>query len=212
MGPTSPAAGAAGLPAACEPGTVEALVAAAQAGDGDAFGRIHDLYAERIYRYCRSRVAEPRDAEDLTQLTFLRVIEALPRYEPRGIPFGAWLFRVARNAAVDHARRRRDHLELDAATDAAAVGADPAGSAVVIERPALLRALAQLTPDQREVVALRYFADLSGPEIARATGKAETAVRALQVRGLASLRRALETDGAPSRAVLGAARPAEAPA
>lgn len=210
MGPMSPAADAAGLPAAYEPGAVEALVAAAQAGDGDAFGRIYDMYAARVYRYCRSRVAEPRDAEDLVQVTFLRAIEALPRYEPRGVPFGAWLFRVAHNAAVDHARRRRDHVELDAVAEAHATGADPAGSPELLERPALLRAIVRLTPDQREVVALRYFADLSGPEIARVTGKAETAVRALQVRGLASLRRALEADGAPARHVPSLARAAEA--
>ena len=75
---------------------------------------IFDHYHEPIYRFIASRVHRPSDAEDLTQLVFVKVLEALPRYEPRGVPFGGWLFRLARNAVIDFVRTRHEHAELEA--------------------------------------------------------------------------------------------------
>src|SRR6188768_3765760 len=94
---------------------IERLVAEAQAGDAWAFGSLFDHYHLPVYRYIASRVHRPSDAEDLTQLVFVKALEALPRYEARGIPFGGWLFRLARNAIIDQIRTRRDHLSLVAA-------------------------------------------------------------------------------------------------
>ena len=74
---------------------IERLVRSAQAGDASAFGRLFDHYHLPIYRYVASRVRRPSDAEDLTQAIFVKALEALPRYEARGIPFGGWLFRLA---------------------------------------------------------------------------------------------------------------------
>src|SRR5215211_7538232 len=91
---------------------VERLVAEARSGDEWAFGMIFDHYHEAIYRFIASRVQRPSDAEDLTQLVFVKALEALPRYESRGVPFGGWLFRLARNAIIDQARTRKDHLSL----------------------------------------------------------------------------------------------------
>src|SRR5215207_568961 len=96
--------------------TLDRLVAEAKAGDRDAFGRIFDAYVGPIHRFIASRVYSPSDAEDLTQLVFVKALEALPRYEARGIPFGGWLFRLARNCVIDHVRTRHDHLDLDAAS------------------------------------------------------------------------------------------------
>src|SRR5689334_8543601 len=92
--------------------TLDRLVAEAQAGNAEAFGAIFDAYAGPIYRFIASRVNRPSDAEDLTQLVFVKALEALPRYEARGIPFGGWLFRLARNAIIDQIRTRKDHLSL----------------------------------------------------------------------------------------------------
>ena len=92
---------------------LERLVAAAQAGDPEAFGRLFDHYHELVYRYIVSRVGRPSDAEDLTQLVFVKALEALPRYEQRGVPFGGWLFRLARNVVIDFVRTRREHTDLD---------------------------------------------------------------------------------------------------
>src|SRR5512132_148036 len=94
---------------------IERLVAEARSGDEWAFGMIFDHYHEAIYRFIASRVHRPSDAEDLTQLVFVKALEALPRYEARGVPFGGWLFRLARNAIIDQIRTHRDHLPLLAA-------------------------------------------------------------------------------------------------
>ncbi|MGZ6269651.1 MAG: RNA polymerase sigma factor, partial [Candidatus Limnocylindrales bacterium] len=91
---------------------VEQLVAAARGGDAEAFGRLFDHYREPVYRYIASRIRRPTDAEDLTQIVFVKVLEALPRYESRGVPFAGWLFRLARNTVIDFVRTHREHVEL----------------------------------------------------------------------------------------------------
>ena len=174
---------------------VERLVQEAQRGDPWAFGRIFDTYNEQVYRFIASRVHRPSDAEDLTQLVFVKVLEALPRYEQRGIPFGGWLFRLARNTIIDHTRTRRDHADLDALSDRATDEAGP--DEVVALRGDLDRvaqALTELTDEQREAIELRFFAGLSAREAAEVMGKQEGTVRGLQFRAIAALRRSLGMD------------------
>jgi RNA polymerase sigma-70 factor, ECF subfamily len=177
---------------------VERLVAEAQGGDAWAFGMIFDRYHESIYRFIASRVHRPSDAEDLTQHVFVKALEALPRYESRGIPFGGWLFRLARNAVIDHVRTRHDHAELDSIVEWAHGDAGPDEIAVVRqELDAVAAALASLTDEQRETIELRFFAGLSAREAAEAMGKQEGTVRGLQFRAIGALRRQLgiEPDG-----------------
>lgn len=172
--------------------TLDRLVAEAQRGDPEAFGRIFDAYAGPIHRFIASRVNRPSDAEDLTQLVFVKALEALPRYEARGIPFGGWLFRLARNAIIDQIRTRRDHLSLVTAMTRETDEAGPEAVAAIredIDRVA--RAMADLTDDQREVIELRFFAGLSVLEAAVAMGRQEGTIRGLQFRAIASLRRSL---------------------
>jgi RNA polymerase sigma-70 factor (ECF subfamily) len=174
--------------------TIDRLVAEAQAGNRDAFGQIFDEYHQPIYRFVVSRVGRPSDAEDLTQLIFVKALEALPRYTARGIPFGGWLFRLARNAVIDHVRTRRDHLELTAEIQRPTEEAGPeAAAALRQDLDAVSRALGALTDEQREVIELRFFAGLSAREAAEAMGKQEGTIRGLQFRAIASLRRQLGT-------------------
>ncbi len=191
---------------------IERLVSEAKDGDAWAFGMIFDHYHERIYRFIASRVHRPSDAEDLTQHVFVKALEALPRYESRGIPFGGWLFRLARNAVIDHVRTRHDHAELDSIVEWAHGDAGPDEIAVVRqELNAVGAALANLTADQREAIELRFFAGLSARETAEAMGKQEGTVRGLQFRGIAALRRQLGLDAdSPEFADLRAPRPANA--
>jgi RNA polymerase sigma-70 factor (ECF subfamily) len=175
--------------------TLDRLVAEAKRGDPDAFGRIFDAYVGPLYRFIVSRVNNPSDAEDLTQLVFVKALEALPRYEARGIPFGGWLFRLARNAIIDQIRTRRDHLSLVTATTRETEEAGPEAMATLrddLDRVA--RALTALTDDQREVIELRFFAGLSVLETAVAMGRQEGTIRGLQFRAIASLRRTLGID------------------
>jgi RNA polymerase sigma-70 factor (ECF subfamily) len=172
--------------------TLDRLVAQAQRGNTEAFGRIFDAYVGPIHRFIASRVNRPSDAEDLTQLVFVKALEALPRYEARGVPFGGWLFRLARNAIIDQIRTRRDHLSLVTAMARETEEAGPEAAATLrddLERVA--RALAELTDDQREVIELRFFAGLSVSEAAAAMGRQEGTIRGLQFRAIASLRRSL---------------------
>jgi RNA polymerase sigma-70 factor (ECF subfamily) len=174
--------------------TIDRLVTEAQAGNRDAFGQIFDEYNQPIYRFVVSRVGRPSDAEDLTQLIFVKALEALPRYTARGIPFGGWLFRLARNAVIDHVRTRRDHLELTAEIQRPTEEAGPEATAALRQDlDAVARALGVLTDEQREVIELRFFAGLSAREAAEAMGKQEGTIRGLQFRAIASLRRALGT-------------------
>src|SRR5215212_4158717 len=170
----------------------------AQAGDAWAFGRLFDHFHLPVYRFVASRVRRPSDAEDLTQLVFVKALEALPRYESRGVPFGGWLFRLARNAVIDFVRTRHEHAELETVAERAHGDAGPDEIAVIRqELDAVGIALATLTDEQRETIALRFFAGLSAREAAEAMGKQEGTVRGLQFRAIAALRRQLgiELDG-----------------
>jgi RNA polymerase sigma-70 factor, ECF subfamily len=172
--------------------TLDRLVAEAQAGDPEAFGLIFDDFHGAIYRFIASRVGSPSDAEDLTQLVFVKALEALPRYEARGIPFGGWLFRLARNATIDHVRTNREHVDLAEVAGRASEDRGPERVAILrTDLDAVAGALKRLTPDQREVIALRFFAGLSPREVAELTGRTEGTVRGLQFRGIEALRRAL---------------------
>ena len=182
--------------------TLDRLVADAQRGNTDAFGRIFDEYAGPIYRFIASRVNRPSDAEDLTQLVFVKALEALPRYEARGVPFGGWLFRLARNAIIDQARTRREHLSLVVATTRVSEEASPEAAAFLrddLDRVAA--ALAELTDDQREVIELRFFAGLSVAETAEAMDRQDGTIRGLQFRAIGALRRSLGIESARPMAI-----------
>jgi RNA polymerase sigma-70 factor (ECF subfamily) len=174
---------------------IDRLVQEARAGDAWAFGLLFDHYHVPVYRYIASRVHRPSDAEDLTQLVFVKALEALPRYEARGIPFGGWLFRLARNAVIDHLRTRHHHVDLEAAMQHA--GRDAGPDEVTVARQELdevAAALAALTDEQRDAIALRFFGGLSAREAAEVMGKQEGTIRGLQFRAIAALRRQLRID------------------
>jgi RNA polymerase sigma-70 factor (ECF subfamily) len=177
---------------------IDRLVEMAKAGDAEAFGRLFDHYAEQVYRYVASRVHRPADAEDLTQTVFVKALEALPRYEARGVPFGGWLFRLARNTVIDFVRTRHDHPDIDSLVERAATDRGPDDLALTKQRiEEMARALDDLTDEQREVIALRFFAGLSAREAAAAMGKQEGTIRGLQFRAVAALRRRLDSAEGP---------------
>ena len=184
---------------------IERLVEEAKAGDAWAFGRLFDHFHLPIHRYVASRVRRPSDAEDLTQVIFVKALEALPRYESRGIPFGGWLFRLARNAVIDFVRTSHEHADLAQSVDRPGSDVGPDDLAVLRQDiDAVGIALATLTDDQRDAIALRFFAGLSAREAAAVMGKQEGTVRGLQFRAIAALRRQLgieEADQSTTTAV-----------
>jgi RNA polymerase sigma-70 factor (ECF subfamily) len=171
---------------------LDRLVAEARDGDPEAFAAIFDRFHEPVYRFIVSRIHRPTDAEDLTQLVFVKVLEALPRYESRGVPFGGWLFRLARNVLIDHVRTRHETSGLEVVLERPDIDRGPDEWAMARQDiEAVGVALASLTDEQRETIALRFFAGLSAKETAVAMGKQEGTVRGLQFRAIAALRRHL---------------------
>lgn len=173
-------------------------VAAAKRLDAGAVAAIYDAFADPIHRYISFRVRDPHEAEDLTDQVFVQMIEALPRYDDRGLPFAAWLYRIARNLIVDRHRRaaRQAVVALSESLPATGAGADPfAEAARSLDRAALARAMATLTDDQRDVVVLRFIEGWEVDEVAHFLGRRPGAVHALQHRALAALQRALRRRG-----------------
>ncbi len=172
----------------------EALIRRAQEGDAEAMAEIYQLYAPVIFRYFFFRVNDQATAEDLTGEVFLDLVKALPRYVARGIPFTAWLFRIAHARLVDHHRRAayRQTEELsEALVDHAS---DPEGE--VVDRAGTRRleeAITALTDEQRMVIQLRFLDRFSLEETAQAMGKTAGAIKALQHRALRELARILKT-------------------
>jgi RNA polymerase sigma-70 factor (ECF subfamily) len=169
------------------------LVIRAKAGDQGAFSQIYERYAPAIYRYIYFRVREVELAEDLQAEVFLRMIEGLQRYEDRGWPISAWLYRIARDRTIDIMRRRRNrhHVSLDI-WEGACDGPEHQVSAQ-LEHEELRACIKDLTSEQRQVIIMRFIDELSVQEVAQRLGRSEGAVKALQHRGIQSLARHLRT-------------------
>lgn len=168
------------------------LVRQAQQGDAEAFGQLYDSYIERVFRFVNFRVDETELAEDLTSDTFLKAWDNLGGYEERGLPFGAWLFRIARNTVIDHYRTEKEALPLEAAA-AETSGRDP--NEEVHRRligEEIRGAMRHLTPAQRDVLILKFIAGLSTKTVSGILNKKPGAIRALQMRALQALDEAME--------------------
>jgi len=173
---------------------IDELAVAAAAGDVEAVGRLYDQMVAPIYRYVAVRVHRREDVEDLTQLVFERIVASLPRYRSRGRPFEAWAFRIARNAVIDHVRRDRAHEPLHDGHDTGHNETPDRLSERGEEIRELRRAIATLTPDQQEALALRFAAGLSAEEAAAVMGRQAGTVRGLTFRAIATLRRRLQPE------------------
>ncbi len=167
----------------------------ARAGDRAALAAVYDEYQPPIYRYVYRLVGEVEIARDLTSEVFHRFLQAMRNGGGPEHHLSAWLYRAAHNAVVDHYRRRehRQHLPLDEELVSAAD--DPAETAEHSRSVAQVRAaLQQRTPDQQQVIALKFLEGLSNEEVAAILEKPVGAVKSLQHRALAALQRHLVPD------------------
>lgn len=168
----------------------DALIAAAQR-DLAAFDGLYQAYAERVFRYLYSRVGDRHEAEELTAQTFFSAIEKFARYRHRG-HFAAWLFSIARNKAIDSFRRSKRLGDL---ADAEALPAENDLLADIADREqaaAIRRCIAELPPDQIELLRLRYVAGLQFSQMAALLGRNEAAVKKSFYRCLQRVQRQLE--------------------
>ena len=174
--------------------TSDAMVAEAAKTNPHAFGELYERYYARVYRYVYHRVGNTADAEDLTAVVFMKALEALHSYRCTSSGFAPWIFRITHNAVVDHYRRSRKHQTLDDIPHEAPTG-DPVSDLLRTERRDELQSLLKhLSSDQRDVVLMRYAADLSFPEIAATMNKNEAAVRMLLHRGLRKMKAVMDDE------------------
>ncbi len=170
---------------------VKAAIRHAQEGDPEGLHFLYVRYADDVLRYVRSFVQDHHEAEDITQNVFMKLSKVIGKYEPREVPFAAWILRVARNAALDYLRSRRSVPSEDVRAH------DDERGRVGRERGRDLReALEQLPEEQREVLVLRHILGLSPLEIASVLGKTESSVHGLHHRGRLSLKSTLIELGA----------------
>ena len=162
--------------------------------DAHAFGTLYDRYVQRVYRYCYYRTSSNPDAEDLTAQIFLAALEALPRYRQDGY-FAAWLFSIARRKVADFRRRApRTQVSLEESI-LPPIHSDLAMDMEISQRrERLLQLIQALADDERELIHLRYVAELSFAEMASALQRNEEAVKKSLYRLLGRLKQELEAD------------------
>jgi len=149
------------------------------------FAELYEQNFERVYAFVARRVRSRAEAEDVVSDVFTKALQAIDRYEERGVPFVAWLYRIAANVIHDRARRSGREAALDDAPELAAHDDD-------VERRALLyRLVDTLPPAQRDVIVKRFAEQRSIADIARDMRRSEGAIKQLQLRALESLREAV---------------------
>jgi RNA polymerase sigma-70 factor (ECF subfamily) len=173
---------------------VRRLVDRAQAGERDALEELYLLHFDRIYSYLHMTVGNRHDAEDLTTQTFLRMLESIGRFRWKSAPFSAWLFRIAHNLAMDHFRAHRrwqpeeevpePHGEEEPSAEALAMR--------TIGRESMLEMIEGLSPEQQQVLTLKFVFSFNNGEVAAILGKTEGAIKSLQHRALAALQKQLQ--------------------
>jgi RNA polymerase sigma-70 factor (ECF subfamily) len=158
------------------------------------FSAVYDEHIWQVYGFFAYRMRSRADAEDLTQLTFERALKSWGRYDPSRAGIATWLLAIARNLLVDHHRADRSARQqpLDDLGDGHRALVDPGDAPDLGLDPALDRALASLGPRDREIVALRFGGELSGPEIAEATGLSLANVQQILSRSLRRMRSVIE--------------------
>ena len=156
----------------------------------EAWDELYDTYFPKMYRYLYVRIGDRDVAEELTAEVFEQACKGVHRFHYRGVPFASWLYRVAHNVMVDWQRRRKRNPEVPVLVDIA--GADQTER--IGARDELQRALSALTQEQRQVLLLRHVEGHSAASAGAIMGKKDNAIRALEFRALASLRRAMSQD------------------
>ncbi|GAB4571458.1 MAG: sigma-70 family RNA polymerase sigma factor [Anaerolineae bacterium] len=166
----------------------ETLIERARQGDTDAIAALYRQYAPAIYRYIAFRVPTDADAEDLTGEVFLKMVEALPGYNPSGAPFEAWLYRIAAARVADFHRRRNRRSFQPLAESLADDTPQPEEHLLDQgELDRLRAALSELTEEQQTLLLLRFVENKSHREVAAILGKSESAVKTAQYRALTRL-------------------------
>ena len=170
----------------------ESLIRRAQQHDQVALTQIYEENFDKIYRYIVLKIGDRIEAEDMTQQVFLNALKSLSSFKWKGLPFSAWLFRIAHNQIVDYFRKKSKHATVPLDESLTTGNDNPrrmAEGKADIEQ--LVQATRGLTKAQQEVISLRFAGELSVAEVARVMGKSEGAIKALQHSAIVRLRKVL---------------------
>jgi RNA polymerase sigma-70 factor (ECF subfamily) len=172
---------------------VRRLVERAQKGDRKALEQLYLMYFDRIYSYLQMSVGNRHDAEDLTNQTFVKMLESIGRFQWRKVPISAWLFRIAHNLAMDHFRANRRWQPTEEPPEPHGSEARSAEEEALqsIGRQSMLEMIDGLSTDQQQVLTLKFVFNFPNADVATILGKTEGAIKSLQHRALASLQREL---------------------
>ena len=173
----------------------EEILLLASQGDRDAFGQLYERYVERIFNYVYYRTGNTHDAEDLTARVFQRAMNHIQKYTDRGVPFSAWLYRIAHNLVANwhRDRSRKQEIPLDDLPILPAKGDHPEKNLVRSqEQDALLKMIRKLPAERQNLLILKFVEDMSNAEIGAIMGRSEGAVKSLYHRTLLALRDQLE--------------------
>ena len=179
-----------------EPLTEANAVQKAVAGDADAFSYIYERNVTRIYNYIFYRIGSEADAEDLTARVFHRAFGRIDKYQEKGVPFTAWLYRIAHNLTANWYRdtQRRKEISLEEHVDIPHHGDLPEREMErTQEKEMLLKAIRRLPPERQQLILLKYLEDLSNGDIALIMGRTEGAIKSLYHRSLLSLREEIKS-------------------
>jgi RNA polymerase sigma-70 factor (ECF subfamily) len=171
------------------------LVRRAQQFDDEAIHKLYETYYPKIYNYAFMQMGDVQAAEDLASDVMLKMIEAINSYKFKGLPFGAWVFRIARNRIIDLHRRRKRRGEVDLSETISTALANPQVLAErALERGQIQVALKHLTPEQRQVIVLKFIEGFDNRSVGKIMGRSEGAIKSLQHRALGALRRILQPE------------------
>jgi RNA polymerase sigma-70 factor, ECF subfamily len=186
----------AGTPVRANNAQIRALVLRAQQGDRNALEELYLLHFDRIYSYLHMSVGNRHDAEDLTTQTFLKMLESIGKFRFRAAPFSAWLFRIAHNLAMDHFRAARRWQPEEEVPEP--VGdEEPSAEAQAFQsigRQGMLTLIEDLSPEQQQVLTLKFVFNFPNADVATILGKTEGAIKSLQHRALVSLQKQLHLE------------------
>ena len=167
------------------------VLARASEGDRDAFGELYARYVDRIFNYVYYRTGNTHDAEDLTARVFQRAMNHIHNYTDRGVPFSAWLYRIAHNLVANwhRDRSRKQEIPITDIPVLPAKGDHPETKLVrTEEQDALLRLIRKLPPERQQLLILKFVENLSNAEIGQIMGRSEGAIKSLYHRTLLALR------------------------
>jgi RNA polymerase sigma-70 factor (ECF subfamily) len=173
------------------------LVERAARRDQTAFAELYDVFLGPMYRYVFYRVGSRADAEDISEQVFLQAWAGIDRFRWQGKPFAAWLYTLAHNLVVDWRRRSHPAQSIDNDEHPIDLRSTTAERALTqsLDADLLAPAIRRLTPEQQQVITLKFVAGLDTAQVATVMNKRAGTVRALQLRALQSLRRDLERQG-----------------